>query len=201
MHETPPFPTLPAADASSAPAATWAPAVHEELRLLAARLLLGERRHHTLQATALVHEAWLRLAGRADARDLPHERFLALAATSMRRILIDSARRRQAARRDAGRRVGLDEVPEPVDTSAAASEDTSDALHDAELLALDESLSELAEADAELARLVELRVFGGHGVEETAALLGTSPRTVKRRWRFARAWLAQAIRARTGEHS
>jgi RNA polymerase sigma-70 factor (ECF subfamily) len=160
----------------------WRPRVHEELRAAARHLLRGERRGHTLQPTALVHEAWLRIARRSDAVGLSHERFLALAVTAMRRVLVDSARRRGAARRDAARRCELAEsIP------AAAP-------RDAELVALDDALAALATADAELARIVELRVFGRHDVDEIAEQLGLSPRTVKRRWSFARSWLAREMR-------
>jgi RNA polymerase sigma factor (TIGR02999 family) len=164
---------------------TWGPEVHAELRSVAQRLMNGERRGHTLQPTALVHEAWLKIAGRPDSEGLSRERFVAAAVTAMRHVLVDCARRRGAARRDGGRRHELD-----------GSEPPAASARDAELVALDDALENLANADAELARLVELRVFGRHGVEEIATLLGLSPRTVKRRWRFARSWLAREIARR-----
>lgn len=162
----------------------WPPQVWVDLRSAAQRLLRGERRDHTLQPTALVHEAWLRIGGRHGAEGLPPERFVALAVTTMRRVLVDSARRRRAARRGGGNPVAFDE-------SIAR-----DATREPALQALDDALEALAGADAELARLVELRVFGRHGVHAIGELLGLSPRTVKRRWRFARSWLALEVRRR-----
>ncbi len=159
----------------------WPTFVQTELRAVARRLMRRERPDHTLQPTALVHEAWMRVAGRPDARGLSHTRFVALAVATMRRVLVDSARRRCAARRDVGRRMDLDDSTPAADRCSR------------ELLVVDDALRRLAEADAELAKLVELRVFGRHGVDEIAALLGMSPRTVKRRWSFARSWLAREI--------
>lgn len=157
---------------------------HAALLAIARRLMRGERKDHTLQPTALVHEAWLRLADRDDARSLSRERFLALAATTMRRVLVDAARRRAALRRGAGHRRSL----ETAEASAPSAP-----TRDVELLALDDALLALADADPELARLVELRVFCGYDVDELAAALHVSARTVKRRWAFARSWLAQEI--------
>lgn len=168
--------------------------LHAELRALAGRLMRRERVDHTLQATALVHEAWLRLHRREDARALEPARWLALAATTMRRILVDRARRRRALKRSspgATRDRGL-----VGDVACAAAARDASSPHDRELLALDSALDELAHMDPELARLVELRVFAGRGVDEIAAALGSSPRTVKRRWQFVRGWLARAIRER-----
>lgn len=132
----------------------------------------------------------MRLAERADARSLSPERFLALAATTMRRVLVDAARRRTALRRDAGNRQSIE---------SAAESASSAPTRDVELLALDDTLLALADADPELARLVELRVFCGYDVEALAAALHVSTRTVKRRWAFARSWLAHEI-LRTREH-
>ena len=158
--------------------------VYAQLRMVAKRVLRGERSNHTLQPTALVHEAWLRLARRRDAAGLSQDRFVALATTTMRRVLVDSARRRGAARRDSGRRVDLPDAA-PAEPRRAPA-----------LVALDDALQALASADPGLARLVELRVFGGHDVREIGTLLGLSSRTVKRRWHFARSWLAREMRRR-----
>lgn len=161
-----------------------------ELHAIARHLMRGERKDHTLQPTALVHEAWLRLAGRDDAGSLSRERFLAAAATTMRRILVDAARRRATLRRGAGLRRSLDTEGDSPGSAPIAP------TRDAELLALDDALAALASADAQLAQLVDLRVFGGLDVESTARALGVSARTVKRRWCFARGWLAREIRER-----
>ena len=148
---------------------------HAELRQLARRFLRGERRDHTLAPTDLVHEAWVRL-GRG--------RNFVAAARVMREVLIDHARRRSAAKRSGGRRV---EMPDP---EAVAIE------RDAYVIALDEALADLAQIDPELSAVVELRFFGGASVEETAAALELSPRTVKRRWQLAKAWLHREILGR-----
>lgn len=157
---------------------------HAALRQLAERLLRGERRDHTLAPTELVHEAWLRLAHGAGASD--EERGAPdrlLAARVMRQLLVDHARRRSAAKRDAGRCIA----------DGGALLDAQVARRDRFVVELDVALADLAEQDQELARVVELRFFGGLDVDETAALLALSPRTVKRRWQLARAWLQQAI--------
>lgn len=150
---------------------------------MADALMAGERSGHTLDPTALTHEVWLRLLASRNAPELEHGAFLGLAAQSMRRILNDHARRRAAAKRGGDqRRTTLDgraDVATPQDFA----------------LDLDASLDELAALDPELARLVELRFYAGLGTDELAAALQLSPRTVKRRWRLARAWL----RTRLGE--
>jgi len=159
------------------------PLVYEELRKLAAQRLGQEKPGQTLEATALVHEAYLRLIG-ADAAVHWNSRghFFAAAAEAMRRILIDLARRKRSQRRGAGRRRcelldgDLQGVP------------ISD-----ELLDLDEALAKLAHADPQAADLVKLRVFAGMTVEEIARVQGISPRTVKRNWAYARAWLGRAL--------
>jgi RNA polymerase sigma factor (TIGR02999 family) len=154
------------------------PLVYEELRLLAAQKMSHEKPGQTLQATALVHEAYIRLVG-ADAKGWESRaHFFAAAAEAMRRVLIDRARRRQADRRGAGwHRVAM----ETIDAPAQADEDVLMWVHGAlEALALD---------DARAAELVKLRFFAGLGVEEAALALGVTDRTARRSWRFARAWL------------
>ena len=153
------------------------PLVYDELRRLADRYLHRERADHTLQATALVHEAYLRLIDqRVSWANRAH--FFGVAAEMMRRILIDHARSRQAAKRgSAGIKLSLDDVLEITDERAA------------DLIALDEALKALAEFDAQKARIVELRFFGGLSIEETAAVLGLGTATITRQWRLAKAWL------------
>ena len=151
--------------------------VYAELRRQAARCLRRERRDHTLRPTALVHEAYLRLAAQHDAW-ANRAQFFAVAASMMRRILVDHARRRAASKRDGClTRVTLDDR---VATQPAA---------DVDLLALEQALDELGTLDAGKARLVELRFFAGLSLDETAELLGTSAATVSREWRMARSWL------------
>jgi RNA polymerase sigma factor (TIGR02999 family) len=158
------------------------PLVYEELRRLAGARLRDERADHTLQATAIVHEAYLRLVDQRRVRWRNRAHFFAIAARMIRRILVDHARRRQAGKRGGGRvRVTMDE------------EWAGLAERDLDLVALDEALRELAELDPELARLVEMRFFGGLTIEETAAALEISPATVKREWAAARAWLRRRI--------
>jgi RNA polymerase sigma-70 factor (ECF subfamily) len=167
----------------TAAAADLVAAIHAELRRLAAVRLRQERRDHTLQPTALVNEAWIRLADvREDWRN--RAQFFGMAAIAMRRILVDHARRRHAAKRGDGREhVALDDA-----LNALASP-----LPDERLLALDEALSRLEQLDPRQARVVELRFFTGLSVADTAALLGISAGTVKREWAAARAWLFDAI--------
>jgi RNA polymerase sigma factor (TIGR02999 family) len=154
-------------------------AVYGELRRIAAAQLRGERRDHTLQPTALVHEAYIRLLGRGDVPWENRAHFFSTAAGTMRRILIDHARTRKADKRDGKlKRVDLDETP------AAFVEEDAD-----RLLAVDEALGRLAQWDERQARVVELRFFGGLTVEETADVLAVSVKTVKRDWAMARAWL------------
>ena len=154
--------------------------VYDQLRALAQRYLSQERPGHTLQPTALVHEAYIRLVGEADWEDRAH--FFAVAARAMRRILVDHARTRAAAKRG-----GL-EQRRPIEVA-----ETCAARPDEYVVALDEALTTLAGVDPELARLVELRFFGGLSVEETAEVLDVSTRTVKRHWTVARGWLHRAI--------
>jgi RNA polymerase sigma factor (TIGR02999 family) len=157
-------------------------AVYERLRRVAGRLLDSERPDHTLQPTALVHEAWLRLADYRRAHELDETGFQMLASQVMRHVLTDHARGRAAARRDGGER-------RPLDLSLPA------AAGPALVLEVDEALRALADVDAELAALVELRFFGRHSLPEIATLTGQSLRTVNRRWQLARAWLLDALGA------
>lgn len=157
--------------------------VYDELRRLAAAALRRERADHTLQPTALVHEAFLRLVDVPEDRWNDRGHFIALAARAMRRVLVDHARGRNALKR------GNAEVRVPFeDVDIAAGEPG-----DVDLVALDDVLERLAALDARQARIVELRFFGGLTVEETAALIGSSPRTVKRDWQMARAWLRREL--------
>jgi RNA polymerase sigma factor (TIGR02999 family) len=157
------------------------PAVYNELRRLAAAYMRRERPGQTLQATALVHEAFMRLAGTGQPWN-NRNHFLAIAARSMRQILVERARARGAQKRWAG----LDRVS-LTDALVRASDE------DAMLPALDEALTRLEELDPEQARIVELRYFAGLGVEEAADALGISPATLKRRWALARAWLFREL--------
>jgi RNA polymerase sigma-70 factor (ECF subfamily) len=158
------------------------PVVYQELRKLAAAYLRRERPGQTLQPTALVHEAYLRLMKDKPGRWQNRAHFCAIAAHSMRQILIERARARGALKRGGARpRVTLDEG------LVGGGELSTD------LLALDEAMERLAVLDAEQARLVELRFFGGLTVEETAEAMNISPATVKRHWTVARAWLAREL--------
>jgi RNA polymerase sigma factor (TIGR02999 family) len=161
------------------------PLIYGELRRLAGHYLRGERPGHTLQPTALVHEAFLRLAGQDRMAWECRGQFVAVAAQLMRRILVSYARRRSAGKR-AGAAVTFDEE---------RIEPGPDADRTEEILAIEEILEQLAAVDPQLARIVEARYFGGLSVEETAELLEISPRTVKRDWAMAKAWL----KARLGE--
>jgi RNA polymerase sigma factor (TIGR02999 family) len=167
-----------------------APMVYDELRAQARRYMRHERSDMTLQTTALVHEVYLRLvnANAVNCHDRLH--FFALSAQMMRRILVDAARARTAAKRggvaaraDHSSAVDLDQIP-TADSDAAQS-----------LCALDDALDSLARIDQRRAQVVELRFFGGLSVEETASVLQVSPQTVMRDWRLARAWLTRELRA------
>jgi len=162
-------------------AAQLLPLVYEELRKLAAARLAHEKPGQTLQATALVHEAYLRLVGEEGCRSFKdRSHFFAAAATAMRRILIDSARHKQTHKRGGGlQRRELDGLaaPEP----------------EAQLLALDEALHKLAQADPLKARLIELRYFAGLSADQAAQVLGISPSTADRHWAYARAWLQAEV--------
>lgn len=155
------------------------PIVYQELRRVAENQLRGERENHTLQATALVHEAYLRLLDQhsIDWRNRAH--FFGLAAEMMRRILVNYAVERKAQKRGSGAtRIALDDA-----VSYASDEREMD------LILLDENLKRLAEFDADAAQIVELRFFGGLTIEETAEVLDISPSTVTREWRMAKSWL------------
>ena len=160
------------------------PLVYEELRRLAHHYLRRERPGYTLQTSALVNEAYLRLVDHKGMRWQNRAHFYAVAAQAMRRILVDHARSRDAAKRGGGANlIGLDEAATAAQMQAA------------NLLALDEALNQLALIDKRKSRIVELRYFGGMSVEETAEVIGVSPVTVMREWSSAKAWLLRAISA------
>jgi len=163
------------------------PLVYAELRRLAAQKLSQEKPGQTLQATALVHEAWLRLVGSepggAEAKWSGRRHFFGAAAEAMRRILVENARRKKSLKYGGGlERVNLEQV------------ELAEAMPPAELLVLDEALSELAATDPETVELIKLRFYAGLTDEQAAEMLGVSRRTADRMWAFARAWLYRAIR-------
>ncbi len=158
------------------------PIVYQELRELASRYLRRQRPGHTLQPTALVHEAYLRLINQSQAVAADRSHFVGLAARAMRSILVDHARGRKAAKRGGGqRRIPLDDAVALFESRAI------------DLLALDEALGQLAQEDQQPVRIVELRFFGGLTNEEVADLLGLSLRMIEREWRAAKAWLRQRL--------
>ena len=159
------------------------PLVYEELRAMAAQYLGEERRDHTLQPTALVHEAYIRLVGEAGARLKNRSHFFAIAARAMRRVLIESARRHKSQKRGSGfRRVGLHEGT------------LADQSADVDILNLDEAMTRLADMDSRKAQVVEMRFFAGLTNEEVADNLGLSRKTVIEDWTVARAWLSRELR-------
>jgi RNA polymerase sigma factor (TIGR02999 family) len=163
------------------------PLVYEELRRLAAHKLAQERPGQTLQATALVHEAWLRLVREDDRQWNDPQHFFCAAATAMRRILIENARRKQSPKHGGDlHRVNMEDVA------------PAELLPSEELLALDEALDKLAAEDAQAARLVDLRCFAGLGHQEAAQLMGLSRREADGLWAYARAWLFEAMRKELG---
>jgi RNA polymerase sigma factor (TIGR02999 family) len=166
------------------------PLVYEQLRLLAAQKLSREPPGQTLQATALVHEAYLRLVGAEAQSWKSRGHFFAAAAEAMRRILVENARRKKSAKRGAGHlRVDyLDLARDKLDSVAAAAEEKSD-----ELIALDEALTKLAAQDSMKANLVKLRYFAGLTIEQAANILGISTATAERYWHYARSWLRVEI--------
>jgi RNA polymerase sigma factor (TIGR02999 family) len=153
------------------------PVVYKELRRLAHRYLQKERRDHTLQSTALVHEAYLRLVKQGGARFENRDHFFAICAQLMRQILVEYARAHRAAKRDAGRSITFNEEIAVFKNRAV------------DLVALDDALTDLAKLDPQQSRIVELRFFGGLSIEEAGHVLGISPATVKRDWATAKAWL------------
>lgn len=177
------------------------PLIYDELQRLAQRHMARERPDHTLQPTGLVHEAFLRMAGQRSAHWQNRTHFLAVASQMMRRILVNHARNRIAAKRGGGAPVvSMNDtafVEEPVtqdfggtpSSAAGALFDKTDG----ELVALDEALTKLEAEDPQQSRVVELRYFGGLTVEETAEALSISPATVKREWAVARLWLKRAL--------
>jgi RNA polymerase sigma factor (TIGR02999 family) len=160
------------------------PLVYAELRKMARIRLSAERGDHTLQPTALVHEAWLRLMQQHGAGWQNRAQFFAIAAQAMRRILVDYARRRQAGKRGGG------EALMPIDD---LENSLVIAVPDEQMLALDAALERLTALDDRQAKIVELRFFGGLSVEETGVVLALSPTTIKREWSTARAWLFREI--------
>ncbi|MFN0138316.1 MAG: sigma-70 family RNA polymerase sigma factor [Phycisphaerae bacterium] len=174
-----------AAEGASADAASrLVPGIYAELRRLAATALARERSNHTLQTTALVHEAYLRLVDSELPHCSSHAHFMRIAARIMRHILIDHHRRRAAEKRGGGEpRLRVTEVGALIDEN------------EAHILDVDDALQSLFAQTPEKARVVELRVFGGCTIEETAEALGISTATVERHWRFARAWLKSQLSA------
>jgi RNA polymerase sigma factor (TIGR02999 family) len=170
------------------------PLVYEELRSLARRHLRHERGSHTLQRTALVHEAFLRIVDQKQVDWESRTQFYGIASQMMRRVLVDYARRRSAVKRGDG--------AQHVDLDAILQDESEDLppLHEAEIdfAAIDAALKRLEALDPQQGRLVELRFFGGLSIKETADVIGVSPATVKREWAIARAWLQREITAGEG---
>jgi RNA polymerase sigma factor (TIGR02999 family) len=158
------------------------PLVYDELRRLARRLLLGQRVDHTLQSTALVHEAYLRLVGHDTVHWDDRIHFFAVAAQLMRRILVDHARKHLAAKR------GGEQVTLSLDERLAPAKSRP-----LDVVALDDALNELSRMNPQHSRIIELRFFAGLSIEETAQAIGISPATVKRDWGVARAWLYREL--------
>lgn len=162
------------------------PLVYNELRRVAHRYLRKERPDHTLQSTALVHEAYLRLEKQGSGQFENREHFIAICAQLMRQILVEHARSRKATKRDGGYRLSLDE-------GLAGKGPTMD------MIALDDALNELAKLDQQQSRIVELRFFGGLSIDETSCAMNLSPTTVKRHWATARLWLHRQMNNATDE--
>lgn len=165
------------------------PLVYEELRKLARSCLRRERADHTLQSTALVHEAYLRLAGERNSNWESRAQFFAVAANAMRHILVDYARA-QIRKKRGGKQQRV-----PMDAECISTPNRSE-----ELLAIHESLARLEQLDYRQAKVVELRYFGGLTFEEVSEVLGISSRTVKREWNVARAWLFGQLKDRHADH-
>ena len=155
------------------------PLIYEQLHRVARRHLRRQRADHTLQTTALIHEAYLRLAGGAGVSVRDRNHFVALASRMMRQVLVDHARSRLAAKRRGGMRVTLSEAADVAD--------------EVDVLGVDEALKRLSEFDEQQARVVELRFFGGLSIQETADVLHISESTVKRDWTMARTWLSREL--------
>ena len=166
------------------------PLVYDELKRLARSYMRRERRDHTFQTTALVHEAYLKLVRQKDVNWQGRSHFFGIAAQLMRRVLIDHARGHLRKKR------GGDKVLLPLNEALAFSPE-----HSEDLLNLDEALERLSKLDARQGRIVELRFFGGLSVEETAEFLSISPKTVKRDWAVAKVWLHGELRHRNGDVS
>lgn len=156
------------------------PLVYNELRRVAKRQMMRERADHTLESTALVHEAYLRLVDQRSMKWQNRAHFFAVASEMARRILVDHAKAKNAKKRG-GPKVSLDDSPEPF------------AAQDADVIAVNDALNELAKLDPRQAKIVELRYFGGLTIEETAEVIGVSTPTVKRDWLVARAFLQRAL--------
>jgi RNA polymerase sigma factor (TIGR02999 family) len=161
------------------------PLVYRELRRIAHRYLRNERPDHTLQTTALVHEAYLSLRKQQPIQFQNREHFFAVSANLMRQILVQYARRRNAAKRKGGNKVTLDNALLLFPTSSV------------DLMALDDALRGLAKLDSQQSRIVELRFFAGLSIEETSRVLGVSPATIKRDWTTARIWLCRQMSTTT----
>lgn len=159
------------------------PLVYRDLHLRARRCMAGERIEHSLQTTALIHEAYLRLVGPSPVNWESRGHFFAVAARVMRRILVDHARARRSQKR------GGEGRPVPLDEALVVA-----GAPDRDLVSLDDALGALAELDERKARVVEMRYFGGLSVEETAEVLQVSPQTVLRDWRLAKAWLLREMK-------
>lgn len=169
----------------SAAAAELLPVLYDELRRIARRLMADERAGHTLQTTALIHEAWLRLGGEARYEDRRH--FLRVAARAMRNVLVDHARAKRTLKRGSG-------VPTvPLDEALAAYE-----AKDIDVIAVNEALEKLGETDPELLQITELRLFGGLTLRETGEVVGKTIRQVDRAWTFARGWLRRELEGKEG---
>jgi len=180
-----------AAGESSALDTLW-PLVYDDLKRLARRQLANERSDHTLQRTALVNEAFIRMAGQKAIDWLNREQFLSLAAKIMRHVLVDYARQRNAQRRgDGAKKLSLSDTKAAleVEEAQAATFDESDV----DVVAIDTALQKLEKIDAPQSRIVELRYFGGLTLEETASVTGISVASVKREWTMARAWLRREL--------
>ena len=161
------------------------PLVHRELHKIAARCMAGERKEHSLQATALVNEAYVRLVDAQQVQWQNRAHFLAMAARMMRRVLVDAARTKHAQKRG-GEAVSVT-FTESLEVANAPALD---------VLALDDALKVLAKIDKRKSRVIELRFFGGLSIEETSAVLGVSGDTVRRDWRLAKAWLKRELAAK-----